>query len=241
MVGVYDLAIHSVRSEAFGRYGKVVEGFDPGSTLATTEVHLEMPAEGVVYKASLDFLEVIPELHDLGCGLFGDWDVEIGWCIGYNRKLNALEYHKSIEVIVALTDIALMVGVVGDIHYNGAGSGPAYSSEALEVFTLSKGTVVELFPGTLHFAPLHLGPEGFAALIMLPRGTNDPLSPEIDRYRKDRTGRPRLFAEDKEFDLLWMKNKWMICHPDSPQARRGAWAGITGPNVELPFHLVTPF
>lgn len=30
-----------------------------------------------------------------------------------------------------------------------------------------------------------------------------------------------------------MKNKWMICHPDSPQAAKGAYVGITGVNLTL--------
>ena len=33
--------------------------------------------------------------------------------------------------------------------------------------------------------------------------------------------------------LLWMTNKWMVCHPDSPQAAKGAHVGIRGENLQL--------
>ena len=36
-----------------------------------------------------------------------------------------------------------------------------------------------------------------------------------------------------EDGLLWMRNKWMLCHPDSPQAQKGAFVGITGENIAL--------
>ena len=30
-----------------------------------------------------------------------------------------------------------------------------------------------------------------------------------------------------------MRGKWLTCHPDSPQAAKGAFAGITGENIRL--------
>ena len=79
---------------------------------------------------------------------------------------------------------------------------------------------VEIFPRVLHVAPCRVEESGFNCLVVLPRGTNTPLS-RVD------TSAP---GEEK---LLWMKNKWMTCHPDSPQAQKGAWQGITGDNLRL--------
>ena len=39
----------------------------------------------------------------------------IGYCNGKNRKLNALEYHRSSEVNVAVTDMILLTGMEQDI------------------------------------------------------------------------------------------------------------------------------
>ncbi len=229
---VHDSVIFSVDSPQFAQYGRIIQGFDASQAHTVAEKRLEIPAEGVVYQASLDFFEQLPSIARLGSLVFGGIDVQTGWCIGHNRKLNALEYHKSSEIIVALTPIALMLGVYNDIH------DLKYPSEAIVVFTLPAGVAVELYPRTLHFAPLHLGDEGFAALIMLPRGTNAPLAENL--ASKKPGSQDQLEELDPEFPMLWMENKWMICHPDSIQAGRGAWQGITGENLELPAGLIAP-
>ena len=56
-------------------------------------------------------------------------------------------------------------------------------------------------------------------LVVLPRGTNGP-KPEITP----------LNAEDK---TLWACNKWLLAHPDSDEAAQGAYAGITGENIDI--------
>ena len=56
--------------------------------------------------------------------------------------------------------------------------------------------------------------------IVLPAGTNAPLD-EI----------PAPLCEEDE--LLWMRNKWLTCHPDSPQQKNGAFVGISGENLAL--------
>ena len=40
-------------------------------------------------------------------------------------------------------------------------------------------------------------------------------------------------AAPGERKLLWMRNKWLTCHPDSPQAEKGAFVGISGDNLDL--------
>ena len=63
-------------------------------------------------------------------------------------------------------------------------------------------------------------PSGFNCLVALERGTNEAL----DLAVLPKTG---------EQKLLWMKNKWLTCHPDSPQAAKGAYPGIIGENLRL--------
>jgi len=33
--------------------------------------------------------------------------------------------------------------------------------------------------------------------------------------------------------LLWAKNKWLLAHPDSPEAQEGAYVGLNGENLQL--------
>ena len=78
----------------------------------------------------------------------------------------------------------------------------------------------QLDPMVLHFAPCRIAESGFRCLVVLEQGTNAAL-PSVD------TAAP---GEEK---LLWMRNKWMTCHPDSPQKEKGAFVGIRGENLAL--------
>lgn len=33
--------------------------------------------------------------------------------------------------------------------------------------------------------------------------------------------------------LLWARNKWLLAHPDSPEAAAGTFVGLTGENLRL--------
>ena len=69
---------------------------------------------------------------------------------------------------------------------------------------------------------------GLVLLLALPeqlddgneKGTNEAL-PSVNTS-----------AEGEE-KMLWMRNKWLTCHPDSPQQKNGAFVGICGENLAL--------
>ena len=87
-------------------------------------------------------------------------------------------------------------------------------------FYLPPMVPVEIYPRVLHFAPCRVKEEGFNCLVVLEKGVNSPLE-RVD------TAAP---GEEK---MLWMRGKWMLCHPDSPQKQKGAYVGITGENLKL--------
>ncbi|MBQ5570577.1 MAG: DUF4867 family protein [Treponema sp.] len=45
--------------------------------------------------------------------------------------------------------------------------------------------------------------------------------------------KPELKEIDAEDKLLWAANKWLIAHPSSSEAKAGAYAGVTGVNIDL--------
>ena len=60
--------------------------------------------------------------------------------------LNALEYHRSSEANVAVTDIILLLGQQSDITEDFT-----YDTAQLEAFFIPAGTAVELYATTLHY------------------------------------------------------------------------------------------
>ena len=90
------------------------------------------------------------------------------------------------------------------------------SSNNVSLFYLPAGIAVELYATTLHFAPCAVGANGYRVGVILPKHTNDALA----------SGR------HSDEPLLFANNKWLIAHPDSPSAKRGAYIGIKGENIK---------
>lgn len=90
----------------------------------------------------------------------------------------------------------------------------------VKAFRVPAGTVVEVYATTLHYAPCHLEAEkGFRVAVALPKGTN--------------TDKPECAVKNAEDKLLWARNKWLLAHADSAEAKQGAYIGLTGENPDL--------
>ena len=207
-----DIDILPVTDERFKYYGRVLGGRDEALSAALSAT--EIPAEGNLYRASVESLESVPVIADIRRVAFGEMETQAGFCNGRGYTLNALEYHKCSEVNYTTTGLVLLLALPRDVEDG------CLDSSSVVGFYLPPETLIEVLPGVLHFAPCRISEEGFNCLVVLEKGVNSP----IDRVD---TGAP---GEEK---LLWMRGKWMTCHPDSPQAQKGAFVGITGENLTL--------
>lgn len=205
--------ITPVSDPSFGRYGRVLaqDSFNSLCELAnrTTEA-----LDHNVYVADVSEFH-LPDAEKAASSVFGGMPIEIGYCNGMNRTMNGLEYHKSPEVTVAVTDLVLFLCLSEDlIDFD------TVDSSSAEAFLFPKGTAFALFPGVLHLAPCCVFSSGFKAIIILPLGTN--------------TNLPSSFiadTDDKEARLLFKTNKWMIAHRDRTQlTSQGVHVGLLGEN-----------
>ena len=211
-----DLPIRTIKSPSFARYGKEIKDFDFSEYLHIMKKRT-IPDEGNIYVSNDTALTNCAVSAHLSSLCYGEMPIQVGFCNGNGNTLNALEYHKSSEINIAITPLVLLLGHLSDITAN------TYSAELVEAFYLPAGSACELYSTTLHFAPCKVDNNGFKCLVILPLGTNEPL--DLNRPLKDTTE-----------PLLWMRNKWLIAHPDSRPATLGAHAGITGPNIELKYN-----
>ncbi|MBA4493446.1 DUF4867 family protein [Paenactinomyces guangxiensis] len=206
--------LHHVQDDSFSAYGKTFTDWDVSELVAEMEKTM-IPKQGNQYVASVLHLENLPFKDRVQAEIFGEMEVQVGYCNGRNSFLNGLEYHKSSEVNVAVTDLVLLLGHVKNIQNNN------YSVERVEGFYVPKGTVLELYATTLHFAPCKVKEEGFKCVVVLPKWTNTPLSDVQKSQRLSET-------------LLFMKNKWLLAHPDNGNLiGRGAFPGIVGENIQV--------
>ena len=204
------MQILDVTDARFKKYGRIVKNVD-FTGLVEAMQSTPLP-DGVEYVASVKELEALPVMQELQKVTYGELPIQIGYCNGHNVLLNAVEYHRSSEINVAATDAVLILGseqdITDDFHYD---------TSLMEAFKVPKGTAVEIYGTTLHYAPCDLNNEGFKVTVVLPKGTNEPL----DEAHKD--------GEDK---LITAKNKWLIAHAEGGQDP-AAFIGLVGKNLNI--------
>lgn len=207
--------VYQVTSEKFARYGRILEEIR-GQELLSIAGGFERSFTGVRYERSIKELEDTKEFRYIQKWFGGEGRLQCGLCWGHNSRMNAVEYHRSSEINIGAEDMILMLGDLRDIKEN------HYDSKLLELFFVPKGTAVELYGTTLHFAPCQTSEKGFAAVIILPYMTNAPLDEATIKQIPDKQGEERL---------LFGNNKWMIAHPECGDVKDSfAYPGIYGEN-----------
>lgn len=222
------MPLYSAEDPAFAPYGRLLSVPD-GAALIRALSETPQPAEGNSYAASLPELESTAAARYLEKTVFGGMPSQAGCCNGHGFTQNALEYHKCSEVNASPDGLVLLLALPEQLKDG------FLDSRDVKGFYLPPGVFAEIFPRVLHFAPCRIRPEGFRCLVVLERGVNEPLPAESLPALSG--GAPPPAGEEK---LLWMRGKWMTCHPDSPQAAKGAFPGIRGENLTLALPSPTP-
>ena len=204
------MKIQKVTDPAFRKYGQVLEGYDFTGLIKEMK-HTPVP-EDVIYVPSVEELEALDIMKDLQNKGYGGLPVQIGYCNGHNKKLNAVEYHRNSEINVAVTDLVLLIGHQQDIEPD-----HTYDTSKIEAFLVPAGPGIEVYATTLHYAPCHVNEGGFQCVVVLPKGTNTDLT-----FQTEKTG---------EDSLMTAKNKWLIAHEDAKIA--GAFNGLKGENITI--------
>lgn len=204
------MKIQKVTDPAFRKYGQVLEEYDFTGLIKEMK-HTPVP-EDVIYVPSVEELEALDIMKDLQNKGYGGLPVQIGYCNGHNKKLNAVEYHRNSEINVAVTDLVLLIGHQQDIELD-----HTYDTSKIEAFLVPAGTGIEVYATTLHYAPCHVNEGGFQCVVVLPKGTNTDLT-----FQTEKTG---------EDSLMTAKNKWLIAHEDAKIA--GAFNGLKGENITI--------
>ena len=205
--------IYSVTDPEFKPYGKVLDGYDTAELLAAMK-EIDMPDEGTAYRPGIESLEacaIFPELRDRA---YGGMPIQLGMCWGHNAKLNCLEYHRDSEVNIGTKDFILLLAKEDEIVDG------VLDTSLVKAFRVPKGLPVEVYATTLHYAPCHTCPHcGFRVAVVLPKGTN--------------TEKPAFAPKCEEDTWMTARNKWLLAHPDSKEARRGAHIGLSGENLDI--------
>lgn len=208
------MKIYNVTDPEFKKYGTVITHLDFTelvAALADTPV-----TEGVVYEPSVESLEATPLTKQLSEIYYGEMPIQIGYCNGYNTKLNALEYHRDSELNVSTEEFVLLLGSRQDITEDFI-----YDTAKVEAFLVPAGVAVEVYATTLHYAPCRADGKPFRVAVVLPKDTNLPLTCAHLKSGK--------VTEDR---LLAAHNKWLIGHKEGG-LDQDAYIGMVGENLEI--------
>ena len=206
------MKIIPVNDKSFAPYGRIVEGY-PVQGLLDALMDTPCP-DGVIYLAKVPGLHAAKDAEQVGEALFGGMPYQLGCCNGHNTRLNCLEYHRDSEFNMGTEDFILLLAKMEDIE-NGL-----LDTAKAKAFLVPKGVMVEVYATSLHYAPCHADPEkGFRVLVALPEGTNTDYRPDTGKNTLDKT--------------LWARNKWLLAHAESSEAKDGAYVGLKGINIDI--------
>lgn len=206
------MVIKSIFDKEFKKYGRVLKNYDCTEIIEKMK-NTPLPSE-VIYEPSIKELEELKIAKALKEREFGELPIQIGYCNGNNYMLNAVEYHRTSEINIAVTELILLLGCQQDIEED-----YSYDTSKIEAFKVPVGTIIEVYATTLHYAPCNAKEDGFKCVVVLPRDTNLPLENSFSKHGEDA--------------LLFAKNKWLIGHKDTDLGAQGAFIGLVGENISL--------
>lgn len=206
------MKIYSVYTDEFKPYGKILQNYDTQPLISAMRT-IPMPESGTAYEPSISALEESGIFDAMQNRAYGGMPIQIGMCWGCNTKLNCLEYHRDSEINVGEQDFVLLLARQDEIKDG------KLDTAKVKAFRVPVGAVVEVYATTLHYAPCQLTADGFRVAVVLPKGTNE--------------AKPVFTAGNEEDTWLTARNKWLLAHPESSEAKSGAHIGLTGKNIDI--------
>ena len=208
------MKIYSVFDPEFKPYGQIVKGLDDAVQEILAGLAETPLPDGVGYVPTDPILQELPAAVEISEHCFGGMPTQLGWCNGHNTKLNCLEYHRDSEFNLGTQDFILLLARQEEIVDG------ILDTSKVKAFKAPAGTMVECYATTLHYAPCHAdASKGFRVLVALPWLTN--------------TDRPVMENKTAEDEIMTARNKWLLAHPDSSEAKSGAKVGLSGENIDI--------
>ena len=204
------MKIFSVTDPEFKPYGRVVTGLDTAKAeILAALANTPLPA-ATDYVAEDAALQELPAAVEVSEHLFGGMPCQLGWCNGHNTYLNCLEYHRDSEVQSGYRRFCAVACQAGGNRGRQAGHRQRSRRSASRQAHWWKST-----PRRCTTRPaMWTQPKGTRVLVALPKGTN--------------TAKPAIKNDGGDDPQLWACNKWLLAHPDSAEAKAGAYVGLVG-------------
>ena len=211
-----DIDMLFIEDTSFLRYGRVHHDRPVDNLLAALDGGTGS-GTGVLRSVNEQLDAPPAELASTLREIFGSTELQVETVRGKNTRLDALEYHKCVEVVVAGTDMVVLMGLVCDIVWPGG----TFDVSRTRAFYVPRGTVYEVFPWCLHSTPVHVHEaEGFRCIVIQPKGSHAPID-----FTPDQGG---------EGKLMQGRNTWLIGYAEEAGlSGASAHRGLKGRAIKL--------
>lgn len=200
---------------SFNEFGVVYHQYDADFASIETEMDkVQMPSVGMQYVGSNKGLEAIPAIQAMSNDIFAGMPTQAGQTIGHANSFSAIEFHQCSELNVMMDDVIMVLGRRQNLEKTGSFN----PNTEGKIYYMPKGTVVEIYNDTLHYAPIEVTKAGFKVIVILITGTNDEL--------------PDNFVTTNK--RVVKKGKFQVVHESrTDKIAAGAVVGVTGKLIEL--------
>ncbi|KRL99016.1 DUF4867 family protein [Liquorilactobacillus satsumensis] len=162
--------IQNIEDASFKRYGMCYTCYALAEIKQYFQKKAKLPAQGNEYNPSNSDLEKMGTIQQIERDVFAGMAVNVGECVGRTTSFSAVEFHQGSEVNIMLTDVVMVFGKRSEIK-----NGTFNAEKDAQLFFVPAGSVIEIFSDTLHYSPIMVRSPGFKVVVMVLKGTNQPL------------------------------------------------------------------
>lgn len=206
--------IKPITDPSFKQYGVIWENYDLTEVKNFAHNHFTIPSGPNVYVPSNPELEKCALFGELSRDIYAFMPLEAGQCMGHTSDFTAVEYHQGSEVNITLTDVIMVLAHRAILEEKDS----IDAQKEADLFYVPAGTVFEMYSDTLHYSPIMVHDSGFKVIVVLPKGSNQPLKYGL------KTHNPRIVKQNK-FQLVHK------CRTD--KIAQGAIIGVTGDLIKI--------
>ncbi|WP_281165741.1 DUF4867 family protein [Liquorilactobacillus sicerae] len=208
-----DYQITKISQASFKNYGNLLAGYDLQTVEDYFKKNVSYGEDGNSYNPSNPELEKLPVIQKIGQDVYAGMEIAAGECTGQAQSFSAVEFHQGSEVNLMLTDVVMVLGKRSQIK-----AGLFDAAEDAKLFFIPAGSIVEMYSDTLHYSPIKVHPAGFKAVVIVLRGTNQPLPTDFESRNK----------------WIVKKNKFQAAHAvRKDKLAAGIVEGVSGKLIKL--------
>lgn len=203
-----DKLIKTIGDEDFKKFGDIKTQYDVSEISDFFEKKIQIPNDQNEYVTSNPEIEDMGVIKELSTDIYPGLRTQAGQCVGHGKDFSAVEFHQGSETNIFFTDTIMVLAKRAQMSFD-----TINIQEHGEVFFIPKGTVIEFYSDTLHYAPVQVNNGGYKILVLVIRGTNEELPADFHSENK----------------MIVKVNKFQVVHKSrTDKIKAGAQVGVTG-------------